>query len=210
MLKKIGRFGVFLACSRYPECTNTKELDSEIGSNAAPEGTEVCENCGRPMVVKRGRFGQFLACSGYPECKTTRKLISTKQGLAAAKPDELLDETCPQCGARLVRKHGRYGEFVACSQYPTCKYVQLKKTGVKCPKDAGEIVERRSRRGRLFFGCSNYPACEFTLWNRPVAERCPDCGSPFLVEKITKRDGHRLVCQTDGCDYARSAEVVTV
>jgi DNA topoisomerase-1 len=209
MLRKIGRFGVFLACSRYPECTNTKELEQEDGANATPEGTEVCENCGRPMVVKRGRFGQFLACSGYPECKTTRKLIATKQGLAAAKPDQLLDETCPQCGARLVRKHGRFGEFVACSQYPACRYVQLKKTGVQCPKDGGEVVERRSRRGKVFFGCSNYPACDFTLWSRPIAEKCPSCGSPYLVEKVTKRLGPQLVCNADGCDYARSNEPVT-
>jgi DNA topoisomerase I len=210
MLKKIGRFGPFLACRRYPECTNTKELERENGSAATPEGTEVCENCGRPMVVKRGRFGQFLACSGYPECKTTRKLISTKQGLAAAKPDQLLDEVCPQCGARLVRKHGRFGEFVACSSYPACKYVQLKKTGVICPKDGGEVVERRSRRGKVFFGCSHYPACDFTLWSRPVAERCPDCEAMFLVEKTTKRHGRQLVCNNDDCTYARSEEPVTV
>jgi len=208
MLKKIGRFGVFLACSRYPECTNTKELEQEGSSNAAPEGTEVCENCGRAMVVKRGRFGQFLACSGYPECKTTRKLISTKQGLAAARPDQVLDEACPQCGAKLVRRHGRFGEFVACSQYPTCRYVQLKKTGVVCPKDGGEVVERRSRRGKVFFGCSHYPACDFTLWNRPVAEGCPACGSPYLVERTTKRHGRQLVCNNDDCEYARSDEPV--
>ncbi|MBE3073100.1 MAG: type I DNA topoisomerase, partial [Acidobacteria bacterium] len=209
MLKKIGRFGPFLACSRYPECTNTKELEPENGVAATPEGLEVCENCGRPMVVKRGRFGQFLACSGYPECKTTRKLISTKQGLTAARPDQLLDDTCPQCGARLVRKHGRFGEFVACSSYPACKYVQLKKTGVMCPKDGGEVVERRSRRGKVFFGCGNYPACDFTLWSRPVAERCPDCGSTYLVEKTTKRHGRQIVCNNDDCSYARSEESVT-
>lgn len=209
MLKKIGRFGPFLACSRYPDCTNTKELEPQEGAAAAPEGAEACENCGRPMVVKRGRFGQFLACSGYPECKTTRKLIATKQGLAAAKPDQILDETCPQCGAKLVRKHGRFGEFVACSSYPACKYVQLKKTGVACPLDGGEVVERRSRRGKVFFGCSNYPACEFTLWNRPVAESCPACGATFLVEKTTKRHGRQLVCNNESCDYARAVEPVT-
>jgi len=207
MLRKIGRFGVFLACSRYPECTNTKELDQENAAAATPEGTEVCENCGRPMTVKRGRFGQFLACTGYPECKTTRKLISTTQGLAAARPDQLLDEPCPQCGAQLVRKHGRFGEFVACSRYPACKYVQLKKTGVPCPKDGGDVVERRSRRGRVFFGCSNYPACDFTLWSRPIAEKCPSCGSPYLVEKTTKRHGPQVVCNADGCEYARPAEL---
>jgi DNA topoisomerase-1 len=131
-------------------------------------------------------------------------------GPRGSQPDQLLDETCPQCGARLVRKHGRFGEFVACSQYPTCKYVQLKKTGVLCPKDGGEVVERRSRRGKIFFGCSNYPACDFTLWSRPLAEKCPKCGSPFLVEKTTKRHGRQVVCNTDGCDYARSEEPVAV
>jgi DNA topoisomerase-1 len=209
LLKKVGRFGPFLACSRYPECTNTKEIELEGGAAGLPDGTEVCENCGRPMVVKRGRFGQFLACSGYPECKTTRKLVSTKQGIAAAKPDQVLDEKCPQCGANLVRKQGRFGEFVACSSYPACKFVQLRKTGVSCPKDGGEIVERRSRRGKLFFGCSNYPACEFTLWNRPVAERCPVCGSSFLVEKTTKRHGRQLVCSNESCEYVRSEELGT-
>jgi DNA topoisomerase-1 len=120
------------------------------------------------MVVKRGRFGQFLACSGYPECKTTRKLISTKQGLTAAKPDQILDEKCPKCGSNLVIKHGRYGEFTACTNYPGCRYVKQKSTGVACPVDGGDVVEKKSRRGRVFYGCANYPDCEFTVWNKPA------------------------------------------
>ena len=112
MLKKVGKFGPFLACSAYPECTNTRELETTEGeSETGEEEIEPCENCGKPMVVKRGRFGQFLACTGYPECKTTRKLIATKQGLKAAKPDQVLEELCPRCGANLVVKQGRYGEF---------------------------------------------------------------------------------------------------
>lgn len=206
MLKKVGRFGLFLACSRYPDCTNTRELEHPAAPPTTPDGTAVCENCGRPMVVRRGRFGQFLACAGYPACKTTRKLVSTARGVAAARPDELLDETCPKCGAKLVRKHGRFGEFVACSNYPSCRYVQLAKTGVICPQDGGEIVERRSRRGRVFFGCSNYPACDFTLWNRPVNERCPKCGAPFLVEKKSARRGRQLVCEREGCGYSRALD----
>ena len=71
-------------------------------------------------------------------------------------------------------KQGRFGEFTACTNYPNCKYVKLKSTGVKCPNnDEGEIVERKSRRGKAFYGCSNYPDCEFTLWKRPIAETCP-------------------------------------
>ena len=209
MVIKAGKFGLFLACSGYPDCENTRELETpEPGAEGEIE--ETCENCGRPMAVKRGRFGQFLACTGYPECKTTRKLISTKQGLTAARPDQLLDEKCPKCDSFLVLKHGRFGEFTACSNYPSCKYVKQKSTGVLCPKDGGEIVERKSRRGKVFFGCANYPDCDFTLWNRPVAEKCPDCGAPFLVEKVTKRHGRQLVCNNEDCSYVRSEELTAV
>ena len=208
MVMKSGKFGVFLACSAYPECENTRELETpEPGAEG--EIDETCDNCGKPMAVKRGRFGQFLACTGYPECKTTRKLISTKQGLTPAKPDQLLDEKCPKCDSQLVLKHGRFGEFTACSNYPACRYVKQKTTGVLCPKDGGDIVERKSRRGRVFFGCANYPDCDFTLWNRPVAEKCPDCGAPFLVEKVTKRHGRQLVCNNEECSYVRSEELAT-
>ena len=209
MVIKAGKFGLFLACSGYPDCENTRELETpEPGAEGEIE--ETCENCGRPMAVKRGRFGQFLACTGYPECKTTRKLISTKQGLTAAKPDQLLDEKCPKCESQLVLKHGRFGEFTACSNYPACKFVKQKSTGVPCPKDGGDIVERKSRRGKVFFGCSNYPDCDFTLWNRPLAEKCPDCGAPFLVEKVTKKHGRQLVCNSEDCSYVRSEELAPV
>jgi DNA topoisomerase-1 len=213
MLIKVGKFGPFVACSAYPDCTNTRELEkSEPEGEVGEEEIEPCENCGRPMVVKRGRFGQFLACSGYPECKTTRKLIATKQGgLRAAKPDQVLDEKCPRCGNNLVVKQGRFGEFTACTNYPTCRYIKHKTTGVKCPKDGdrgGEIVERKSKRGKLFFGCSNYPDCDFVSWNRPVLETCPQCGAPFLVEKVTKKHGRQLICQNAACDYARQEELV--
>jgi DNA topoisomerase-1 len=208
MVIKAGKFGLFLACSGYPDCENTRELETpEPGAEG--EIDETCENCGKPMVVKRGRFGQFLACTGYPECKTTRKLIATKQGVTAAKPDQMLDEKCPKCGSNLVLKHGRFGEFTACSNYPTCRYVKQKSTGVLCPKDGGDIVERKSRRGKAFYGCANYPDCDFTLWNRPVPEKCPDCGAPFLVEKVTKRHGRQLVCNNDDCSYVRSEELAT-
>jgi DNA topoisomerase I len=212
MLKRVGKFGPFIACSAYPECTNTREVETqEPESETGEEEIEPCENCGKPMAVKRGRFGQFLACTGYPECKTTRKLIATKQGgLRAARPDQILDEKCPRCGANLVVKQGRYGEFTACTKYPECKYVKHKTTGVKCPKDAdkgGEVVERKSKRGKVFFGCSNYPDCDFVLWNRPLAEKCPKCGAPYLVEKTTKKHGRQVLCNNEDCDYVRSEEL---
>jgi DNA topoisomerase-1 len=208
MVEKAGRFGIFLACSRYPDCDNTKEL--EPAEAATEELEEVCENCGKPMVVKRGRFGMFLACTGYPECKTTRKIITTKAGVAAAKPDQILEDRCPNCGKNLVVKQGRFGEFTACTGYPECKYVKLKSTGIVCPLDGGDVVERKSRRGRVFYGCANYPKCEFTLWNKPIAEPCPTCGRPFLTEKITKRHGRQIICSTEGCNYVRSEELTTV
>jgi len=213
MLKRVGKFGLFIACSGYPDCTNTREVEvQEAESESGEEEIEACENCGKPMAVKRGRFGQFLACTGYPECKTTRKLIATKQGgLRAAKPDQILDEPCPRCSANLVIKQGRFGEFTACTRYPECKYVKHKTTGVKCPKDedkGGEVVERKSRRGKIFFGCSNYPDCDFVLWNRPVVEKCPSCGAPFLIEKTTKKHGRQILCNNEDCDYVRSEELV--
>jgi len=213
MLKRVGKFGPFIACSAYPDCTNTREVEStEPESESGEEEIEPCENCGKPMQMKRGRFGQFLACTGYPECKTTRKLIATKQGgLKAAKPDQVLDEKCPRCGASLVIKQGRFGEFTACTKYPECRYIKHKTTGLACPKDSdkgGEIVERKSKRGKVFFGCSNYPDCDFVLWNRPVSEKCPSCGAPYLVEKTTKKHGRQIICNNEDCAYARSEELV--
>jgi DNA topoisomerase-1 len=208
MVIKAGKFGLFLACSGYPECENTRELETPEPNADGENGLdEACENCGKPMAVKRGRFGQFLACTGYPECKTTRKIITTKQGATAAKPDQILDEKCPKCDSNLVLKQGRFGEFTACSSYPTCKYVKQKSTGLACPKDGGDVVERKSRRGKVFFGCANYPDCDFVLWNRPVLEPCPKCGEKFLVEKITKRHGRQLLCHKEDCDYVRSEEL---
>src|SRR3954471_6351866 len=210
MVIKAGKFGLFLACSGYPECENTRELETpEPGADG--EGLdETCENCGKPMAMKRGRFGQSLACTGYPECKTTRKIITTKQGMTAAKPDQVLDEKCPKCESNLVLKHGRFGEFTACSNYPACKYVKQKSTGLVCPKDGGDVVERKSKRGKAFYGCANYPDCDFVLWNKPVLEPCPQCGEKFLIEKITKRHGRQLLCHKEDCDYVRSEELTTV
>jgi DNA topoisomerase-1 len=207
MVIKAGKFGLFLACSAYPACENTRELEKPEPGAEGEAIEEACENCGKPMVVKRGRFGQFLACTGYPECKTTRKIITTKQGMTAAKPDQILDEKCPKCSSNLVLKQGRFGEFTACSSYPACKYVKQKSTGLVCPKDGGDVVERKSKRGKVFFGCANYPDCDFVLWNRPVLEPCPQCQATFLVEKVTKRHGRQLLCHNEACDYVRSEEL---
>ncbi|HEX8893490.1 MAG TPA: type I DNA topoisomerase [Terriglobales bacterium] len=196
---KWGKHGSFYACSAYDKndpnsCTFTKEnpidlpdLDSADLQETTQE--EYCENCGRPMVLKRGRFGQFMACTGYPDCKTTRRLDQAKK-----VPDIPLDEKCPQCGRNLLIRHGRFGEFISCSGYPDCKYVKQNLIGMKCPecKD-GDIAEKKARRGNYFYGCTNYPKCEFTSAFKPVAEECPECKSPYLLEKTLKH-GVYLVC----------------
>jgi DNA topoisomerase I len=184
---KWGKHGSFIACTGYPECTYTRELTVDLPDvdkvDLSEQGDEeYCENCGRPMVLKKGRFGTFYACTGYPDCKTTKPI-----GGQQKKPDQPLDEKCPQCGNNLVLKTGRYGEFTACSNYPACKYVKQKTIGVKCPEcSEGEIVERRSKRGKTFYGCSRYPDCSFVAWGKPVAEKCPECGSPYMIEKWLK------------------------
>ena len=201
---KWGKHGSFLACTGYPDCTYTRELtvdlpDIDSGSGLGEQGEdEYCQNCGRPMVLKKGRFGTFFACTGYPDCKTTKQI-----GGAQKKADVPLDEKCPQCSNNLVQKYGRFGEFTACSNYPACKFVKQKTIGVKCPEcTEGEVVERRSRRGKTFYGCNRYPDCNFVAWARPVAEKCPDCGGAYLVEKYLKA-GAFLQCAASGCKYKR-------
>jgi DNA topoisomerase-1 len=203
MVIKWGKHGRFIACTGYPECTNTRELAPDDGSGVTEQDeTEYCENCGRPMVLKKGRFGQFLACSGYPDCKTTKQLG------AAQKPQDVpLDEKCPNCGSNMVRKYGRYGEFVACSNYPTCKYVKQKTIGVKCPNcSEGEVVERRSKRGKTFYGCNRYPDCDFVAWGKPIPEKCPECGSAYLVEKFLK-SGPVAQCPNGECKFKKPLAV---
>ena len=198
MVIKWGRHGKFIACTGYPECTNTRELPPEDGVATEQDETTYCDNCGRPMVLKKGRFGQFLACSGYPDCKTTKQLG------AAQKPQDVpLDEKCPNCGSNMVRKYGRYGEFVACSNYPTCKFVKQKTIGVKCPNcSEGEVVERRSKRGKTFYGCNRYPDCDFVAWGKPLPEKCPECGGAYLIEKFLK-SGTVAQCPNNECKFKK-------
>ncbi|MDZ4798588.1 MAG: type I DNA topoisomerase [Bryobacteraceae bacterium] len=199
MVIKWGRHGRFIACTGYPECTNTREIAPEGNIEEGVE-EEYCENCGRPMVLKKGRFGQFYACSGYPDCKTTKKIGEKEQ----RKSDQPLEEDCPSCGSKLSVKFGRFGEFISCSNYPKCKFVKQKTIGVVCPTcGTGEIVERRSKRGKTFFGCNRYPECDFVAWNRPIPETCPDCSSPYLLEKFSKKDGPQAVCPNPECKFKK-------
>jgi DNA topoisomerase-1 len=212
LVLKWGKHGSFYACSSYkkddPEsCTFTKENPinlPELDTAEMPETgqDEYCENCGRVMVLKRGRFGQFMACTGYPDCRTTRRLDQGKR-----VPDVPLEELCPKCSRNMVLRHGRYGEFISCSGYPECKYIKQNYIGVKCPQCAdGELVEKKARRrGNTFYGCSNYPKCDFTSAYKPVAEQCPECGSPYLLEKHLK-SGSMLVCPNNSKKSAEEEE----
>jgi DNA topoisomerase-1 len=204
LLERISRHGFFLGCSRYPECDFIQDLSEEIPEDAENK-VEYCENCGKEMAIKRGRFGTFLACTGYPDCKTTRRLVQGTR--IALQPDEPLDEKCPEDGNQLVKKHGRFGEFIGCSGYPKCKYTRPITMGIKCPKcKEGEFVKRgsvgRGGRFRVFYGCSRYPDCDFTSPNMPIAEPCPKCGAPFVVEKKTKI-GMVHACMKEGCDWEK-------
>jgi DNA topoisomerase-1 len=161
------------------------------GADEAPE-EEFCDNCGKQMVLKNGPWGPFMSCPDYaadPPCKTIRKLTQKVQ----TKPPVTLDEPCPKCGKPLLQRDGQYGEFIACSGYPKCKYVKQELLDVKCPKDGGDIAVRKTKRGDTFYGCVHYPKCDFASNLKLVDETCPKCDSAYLVEYGNK-EGTYLVC----------------
>jgi DNA topoisomerase-1 len=171
---------------------------------------QVCEKCGKPMVIKWGRNGHFLACSGYPECRNTKEYTRNADGsLTVVSTTRPSDQVCPTCGSPMVIKRGRFGEFLACSRYPECKTTSPISLGVDCPKEGcgGYLTEKRSRRGKVFFGCSNYSktGCDFVSWDRPLPQPCPKCGAKFVVQKVSKA-GTRIRCLNEACGYSADAE----
>jgi DNA topoisomerase-1 len=168
----------------------------------------LCEKCGtRKMVIKWGRNGEFLACPGYPECRNTMNFRREDGKIVPEKEEDVpVDEKCPDCGAAMVMKRGRFGRFLACTRYPECKGTKPVSIGVTCPKSCGGYIsEKRSRRGRTFYGCSSYPNCDFVAWDRPRNEPCPKCGSAYLLDKYSKRTGPFVACPNKECDYRREA-----
>ncbi len=160
----------------------------------------VCERCGSKMVKRWGKRGYFLACSAYPECRYTREVEGNGE-----KNGET-DVLCEKCQSPMVIKNGKFGRFLACSNYPACKFTQSVSTGIHCPQEGcdGMLVERRTRKGRTFYSCTNYPRCTFAIWDKPIPEKCPQCGYPFLVEKQLKT-GAMKRCARKECGY-RTAE----
>jgi len=159
-----------------------------------------CERCGSKMVKRWGKRGYFLACSSYPKCRYTREVEGNEENQVET------DAKCAKCGSSMVVKKGKFGRFLACSNYPACKFTQSLDTGVQCPQEGcgGILVERRTRKGRTFYSCTKYPDCTYALWDKPIPEKCPQCGFPFLLEKQGK-GGTNKRCPQKECGY-RSSE----
>ena len=205
---RMGKNGLFVACSGYPSCTFTENIPDpeEDAVDVSDLEKTTCDECGSPMKVRVSRAGgTFLGCSAYPKCRNVIN-VHIAGGKAEAKPDEPTGEMCPESGHPLVRRYGRYGAYVACSGYPECRYKPPKPvldTGVRCPKDGGMIAQRRGRF-RPFYGCVNYPACDFTLSARPIPEACPKCGNPYLILR-ERKSGNVFACDRGGCGFEKPA-----
>ncbi len=157
---------------------------------------QTCDRCGSKMVKRWGKRGYFLACSSYPKCKFTKEINGNGKL-------EVVNETkCEQCGSPMVIRNGKFGRFLACANYPACKFTTPVDTGVSCPREGcdGIIVERRTKKGKTFYSCSKYPDCDYALWDKPISEKCPQCGFPFLIEKQTKT-GFIKKCPQRDCGY---------
>lgn len=175
--------------SRKDKELNKAELTQE-------KTNEICPKDGGEVIIKLGRFGKFKACANYPECKFTEPIGEEKQ-----LQQELSGEMCPTCGKPLVVKRGRFGPFLGCSGYPDCKYIKKieKGTGVACPAcGKGEIVEKRSRKGKTFYACNKYPDCKNAYWSKPTGEKCPTCNSLLVYgAKNTAR------CSSKDCKFTK-------
>ena len=184
---------------------NLDEAEKKIGDSEVEETDEVCDKCSQPMIVKWGRFGKFMACSGYPDCKNTKQISKEGSDGKAVSESTAVEGTCEKCQSSLVLKVGRFGKFIACSNYPDCKFTKPIDLGIKCPKDdcKGKIAARRSKKGRMFYGCTAYPNCDFVSWDKPVPEPCPKCNNAYTVEKWKKDEGTSIICPESECDYKK-------
>jgi DNA topoisomerase-1 len=186
-----------------------------LGELVPARTAERCPKCGRELVVRFGRYGAFVGCSGYraePSCDYTNDLDPKPESAAPAGGEEVAP--CELCGRPMALKRSRFGVFYGCTGYPECKNIRKigppggapRDTGVGCPEcGEGTIQEKKSRRGKIFYSCARYPKCKFALWNKPIAEPCPRCGSPLLTEKTTKKKGTVWRCPKEGCGYEMEA-----
>ncbi len=180
---------------------NVKRQEKPIGMT--------CPKCKvGDLHIKWGRNGSFVGCSSYPDCDFTSEYKRDDKGEVKLIEDPVTDEICEKCGSAMVIKNGRFGKFLACSNYPACRNTKPVKVGVKCPEEGckGDIIEKRTRKGKLFFGCDQFPKCRFASWDRPVAVACPVCQNPFMVEKGQTSGG--TVHQCPKCGFRKEKEEV--
>ena len=177
MIRKNGRYGKFLACSKYPECANIKSEREEVSDVK-------CDKCGAMMIYKNGKFGKFLACPNYPECTNVKPI-----------DEKVAEQKCEKCGGVMVLKKGRFGNYLQCTE---CKETlsQTEKAGV-CPQCGKPTQKMTSRNGKTFYGCSGYPTCNFMSWDMPNGEHCPVCNSFIVIAK----DGKTKKCSNKDCNY---------
>ncbi|KAF0213316.1 MAG: DNA topoisomerase [Ignavibacteria bacterium] len=125
----------------------------------------ICEKCGGELELKIGRFGKYFACNNYPECKNIKSL---KEIAGGSNEPEYTGETCPKCESKTVYREGKFGKFIGCEKYPDCDFTKVITLGMKCPKcNEGEVITRRTKRGKIFYGCNKYPDCDYASWTMP-------------------------------------------
>lgn len=173
---------------------------------------EKCPECGKPLSIRLGKRDRFIGCTGFPECSYTRAMTD-QPGDATQDAEVIAGRACPDCGGELKIRHGKFGKFIGCGNYPKCKFIEsLNKpaeTGVDCPEcKTGKMVARKSRRGRVFFSCNRYPDCKYATWNEPINQACPKCAWPILTVKKTKKRGTELVCPRQTCGFVKQVEDV--
>ncbi|MEI6412697.1 MAG: type I DNA topoisomerase [Pseudomonadota bacterium] len=163
---------------------------------------EACPKCHQPLSRRLGKRGSFIGCTTYPACDYTRNLDGE-----GPPPIQLVEgRQCPLCGSALNLRQGRYGPFIGCSAYPKCRHIESMdrpvETGVACAHcPTGQLMQRKSRRGKVFYSCSNYPKCDYALWDPPTPGPCPSCAWPVLVIKQRKGKDPERLCPHEGCRF---------
>lgn len=193
----------------FKEQVETKDKEVQRSDVTQELMDENCPKCGKQLSSRLGRSGRFIGCTGYPECDYTRNINGEET--TASEPEKVEGRQCPQCESDLIYRIGKYGKFIGCSSYPKCKHIesleQPENTGVDCPQcQKGEILTRKSRRGKVFYSCSEYPKCDYALWNEPLKEACPNCKWPILTIKTTKSKGTEKVCPQKDCGFSEKVE----
>lgn len=196
MEKVLGDFYVNFEKELDKASTTLNKGDIEV---PVEETDIVCDLCGSRMIVKNGRFGKFAACPNYPKCKCTKPLNANEAPTEQKAEVEVADFKCELCGADMVLRSGKFGDFYACANYPKCKNTKTKGgiTGIKCPDCGADVISKFTRSKKQFYSCANYPSCKFSTWDIPTEKKCPQC-SAMLLKKKTK---NLIYCSNEKCGY---------